>query len=343
MQRPDFRARVRKMQRILRREGMDAFLMTGHNDIYYYTGFILRGDAGFLVAAGAGKPKLFVSPLMNEAEKLRTADAVLTSDSKVLFDHLSSFGSVGFDENILSTGSYMKLGNEVKKTGTRLRPAAKEIKEPRIIKDGYELGQIRSAVGVVGRVLGKASLKGKTELGLAREIENLMHGLGSEPSFPTIVASGSNSAYIHYSPKPRPISRPAIVDLGARVNGYCSDITRSVCSPRNARQRKIYEYVKMIQGEIIDSARDGVPFSELQKIYEFHKRKGGFEIFHSFGHGVGLSVHERPGRDDTLRRGMVITVEPAVYIRGFGGIRIEDMILVRKGRPSVLSEKVRLE
>jgi len=195
----------------------------------------------------------------------------------------------------------------------------------------------------VGKVLERISIMGKTEFGLAREIENLMLSMGAHPSFPTIVASGKNSAYVHYTPKNRPLGRPAIIDLGARVNGYCSDITRSVYSRASKRQKGVYEDVKMIQEEIIENARDGSLFSELQKVYESCKKKKGYRIIHSFGHGVGLSVHERPGRGDVLKRGMVITVEPAVYLRGFGGMRIEDMILVRKGRPEILTKGVKLK
>jgi Xaa-Pro aminopeptidase len=335
MQTPVYGKRARALQRLME-GGFEACLVTARNDILYYTGFDIRDDAGFLIMPGRGEPELFLSPLMNEAESLRTARVSFMTGPDGLLRRLKSFRRTGFDETTLSSGSYLKL----RKAGPMV-PASRTIKEPRMIKDAGEVESMRASVGVVRRVLKGLPVKG-TEARLAEGIESRIGRLGAQVTFPAIVASGRNSAYIHYTPRPVRMGRPLVVDLGASLAGYCSDITRCLFYRSDGRQSRVYGDVNGMQAEVIDAAREGIPFDDLQAMYEKSMQKGGYKVLHSIGHGVGLNVHERPGRGDVLRKGMVMTVEPGVYLKGFGGVRLEDMILIRKGKPEVLSRDVRL-
>ena len=125
--------------------------------------------------------------------------------------------------------------------------------------------------------------------------------------------------------------------MGVRYNGYCSDITRTFCLRPDSKKKKISENVSFIQQEIIDSIKEGLSFDYVEKIYENLMKKNSYSVFHSFGHGVGLSPHERPVKKDILRNGMILTVEPGVYIKNLGGYRIEDMIVIKNGKAKVIS------
>ena len=163
--------------------------------------------------------------------------------------------------------------------------------------------------------------------------------MGAKPSFDTIVASGKHSAFVHHKPDRNVIKQGdlAIIDIGAVFNGYCSDMTRTLCSKPGPKERRIMENISGIQAELIDGVSEGVKYDEMEKKYESLLRKKGYRLMHSFGHGIGIGVHERPAKGDVLKAGMVITVEPGAYIKGFGGCRMEDMVLVRKGSPRILT------
>jgi len=335
--RPDFRNRVRNLQKLIKRNRLGAAMLTDPSDIFYYTGLDTDDSAFLVVDTDSSKPKLFVSPLNNNAEGLKTADVSFLRDLKEIRDLLKRYGPVGFDERNLNVHVFSRL-----RQGTDLRPACCVIREPRMVKDSYELRQIRKAVGITLGILGELGTGGKTELEIAAEIENRTREAGLCSAFPPIVSSGKNSFFIHTKPTKRRIksSDLVILDMGVRYNGYCSDITRTLCLRPDKRQKKIMEDISLVQGEIIGSIKDGAGFNEIEGLYEKLMEKHGYRVFHSFGHGIGLSPHERPLKGDVLREGMVLTVEPGVYIRNFGGCRIEDMILVKRNRAEVLSTRV---
>jgi Xaa-Pro aminopeptidase len=110
-----------------------------------------------------------------------------------------------------------------------------------------------------------------------------------------------------------------------------------LCAKPGIREKKIVENVSGIQAELIGMATEGVRYDDIQKRYELLLKRKGYKLMHSFGHGIGIGVHERPAKGDVLKAGMVITVEPGAYMKGFGGCRIEDMVLVRKGSPRILT------
>lgn len=206
------------------------------------------------------------------------------------------------------------------------------------VKAPEEIRNIEKAVDMAGKVFRELDNPfGRSEQDVAREIRQRIRKLGARPAFKPIVASGST--VIHHKPGKKIIreNKPLIVDLGVRYRGYCSDITRMYV-PGDKKARKIYGYVLKIQKEVIKRIRPCAEFRDLQEVYKKLMKKKGYRVRHSIGHGVGMHVHERVKGE--LKAGMVLTVEPGIYKKGVGGFRIEDVILVRKGKPRVLSESI---
>jgi Xaa-Pro aminopeptidase len=324
---PDTRARIRKLRILMKEKGLGSVFVTSNNDIYYYTGLMLPdSERGFLIIREK-RPVLLISPLLNMYFSSSSVEVRHLKDSKDILKSMPP-GRVGFDEKSMSVYLYRKL----RKAGTKWIPFSAKIREPRMIKDDWEISKIRKAIRITESVLDGIKTIGRTESRLALEIENSFRERKANPAFETIVASGRNSAFIHYTPRERRISRKdlVIIDCGARVSGYCSDISRTFCSSPGKKERGLHSDARDIQEEIADSISPGTVFSEVQTLYERLMKKRGYSAVHNFGHGVGLDVHERPIPKDTFRRGMVFTIEPGIYRKGFGGVRIEDMFMIKK-------------
>lgn len=206
------------------------------------------------------------------------------------------------------------------------------------VKTPAQIRIIEKAVKITGKVFRELGNPfGRSEQDVAREIRHRIHKLGTKLAFKPIVASGST--VIHHKPGKKIVrkNKPLIIDLGVRYRGYCSDITR-MCVPDNKRIKRIYRHILKIQKETIKKIKPGVEFRDLQGEYKKLMGRKGYKVRHGIGHGVGLHVHERVKGE--LKAGMLITVEPGVYIKGLGGFRIEDMVLVKKGKPRVLSKSI---
>ena len=184
-----------------------------------------------------------------------------------------------------------------------------------------------------------------TEKQIANEIESyfLTHG-ADELAFDTIVASGKNSSMPHAIPTDKAIEPgdPITIDMGCKVNGYCSDMTRTVFAefvPPEAE--KVYKFVLQNQKQVIDMLKEGANIKAISKMVESNYQLNGYEVMHSLGHGVGLEIHEYPffGNrvDFFLKEHMVITDEPGVYIPNKFGIRIEDTVLINKYSATTLT------
>jgi Xaa-Pro aminopeptidase len=239
-----------------------------------------------------------------------------------------------------------------------LVPLVATIEKLRQIKDEYELQCLELAASIADRALAEtypllASLDSITESQFARELEAAMTRLGSEePSFDTIVASGPNSALPHHRPGGRLIEDGdlVVIDFGAKIEGYGSDMTRTVLAGAGTptrQQSDLYESVAAAQRAGVESVGDGV--SELsidQACRSVLEAADLAEYFiHGTGHGLGLEIHEQPiiskRSTGTLRSGLVVTVEPGAYIEGFGGVRVEDSVVVTQDgcRPITHSPK----
>lgn len=220
----------------------------------------------------------------------------------------------------------------------------------RAVKSAAELEAIREAVALADRAFARligVIEPGMTEREVAWELENLLRKDGSESvAFDTIVASGPNGSMPHHVTGDRPLQsgEPIIIDWGARVRGYCSDITRTVVlGEADERFKELYSVVLEAQNKAEARIREGMTGAKGDAIARRVIGSSGLgdAFAHGLGHGVGLAIHEKPrvGRlsEDVLQDGMVFSVEPGVYVPGWGGIRIEDLVTLRGGKPVVLT------
>ncbi len=332
---PDFQERIEKLRVLMERKKLNACLLSSRNDILYYTGRDI-GDSCFLLVSGE-KPVMFVTSLSNEVRPTKEFNAVFMKGLHEVAKRLGKFRRVGFDEYGTSYSTF----SELKKAKTSLIPSASVIKEPRMAKDEWELEQITKAAHIARKALSSlGDIAGKSEREVSGLISSSFRKVDARESFETIVASGRHSAFIHHKPDRIRVKRKdlAIVDAGALYNNYCSDMTRTFCGNPGPRERAIMENISHIQGELIDMASQGTKYEDIQKKYGQLLKRKGYRVMHSFGHGIGLGVHERPAKGDTLKEGMVITVEPGAYVRNFGGCRIEDMLVIRKGKARILTK-----
>lgn len=228
-------------------------------------------------------------------------------------------------------------------SGSRVRWVSdgSAVEKLRAIKDADELARMRDAADLISEVFGKIVpiiRPGLTELELAAEIEYaIKQGGGAGPSFETIVASGSRSAWAHARPTSKPLRKSELVvlDQGAIMRGYCSDMTRTVFVGRaSKRVRRMYQAVLDAQEAAKRTIRPGVTAGDVDRAARNSLKRSSLARYftHSTGHGLGLEVHEMPrlgkGEETILQEGMVVTVEPGVYLEGLGGVRIEDDVVV---------------
>jgi Xaa-Pro dipeptidase len=245
---------------------------------------------------------------------------------------------------------YSRLVSEVEKTlGSKVLDLSEEIADARAIKHEEELELMRRALHITERSVEKVlkDLKpGVSEKAVAALVEYYMRSGGADGlAFETIVAFGPDAAYPHATVTDRTLREKDVVvmDLGAQVSSYSSDLTRTALVGNVGEVRKVAEVVSEAVAVSIDSVKDGVPAEEVDgRARDVIRRSGYGKYFvHSLGHGVGIEVHEKPriaqGSKDVLRDGMVVTIEPGVYIPGRFGVRIENMVVVRKYKAEVLN------
>jgi len=231
------------------------------------------------------------------------------------------------------------------------------VEERRAIKDAGEIAVLRRAgreLSYIASRLGDWIAEGRTEREVARAIDSAIERAGfTEPAFPTIVASGPNSAHPHARPTDRRIARGDLVvlDFGGRLDGYCGDLTRmAAVGEVGTDARALFEAVRDAQAAALSAVRAGVLTSSVDAAARqvLETRGLGDAFLHATGHGLGLDVHEAPrvARDDSdsasrLQAGMVCTIEPGAYLEGLGGVRLEDDVLVTKEGCEVLTDAPR--
>lgn len=267
---------------------------------------------------------------------------------ELLRKKLKGFSKIGVNSSELTHANYKFIRKCAPKA--KLVDVSEAIGRARMIKDSEEISRLRKACQIASHTadaIPDIVREGMKETEAAAELNYMMMRLGaSGPAFATNASFGSTTAEPHYVPAGRKLRRGqlALFDFGASYQRYASDITRTyTCGAPSARQRKMYETVLEAQLAAIDGVADGVHGKEVdgaaRKIIDSSPFKGKF--IHGTGHGLGLSVHD-PGaissaRDMVLREGMVLTVEPGVYLKNFGGVRIEDDVLVTKKGCTVLT------
>ncbi|MFW6195804.1 MAG: M24 family metallopeptidase [Thermoplasmatota archaeon] len=236
----------------------------------------------------------------------------------------------------------------------KLEPLSSETSSMRITKGDQEIEYMQRAAEIVDETfyeLIQKDLEGKTEKEVAALIEFLIKKNGGEgPAFETIVASGPNAANPHHSPSDKKLKKGELVimDFGAKYNGYCSDITRTIAVKESSdRAKEVYEIVQEAQDKACKIVKNNIKVNIVDKTArEIIKKAGYGEYFtHRLGHGIGLDPHEEPYLTSTgkteLKEGMVFTIEPGIYITGNLGIRIEDDLMVRRGKGKRLTKAER--
>ena len=260
---------------------------------------------------------------------------------------------LGFESVRMSCMQYSKIAEELKSSGVKVElvPAEDIVENLRLIKDETEIDTLKKALFIAESVFKniKSTIKpGMTEMQLAWAMEKEIREAGAQSlSFSTIVASGPNSAFPHAIPLDRKVKagEPILFDWGARLDGYCSDISRTVIiGTPDETFKKVFSTVYDAQQMATDAIKPGISSKAVDKIARDHIEKSGFKgkFGHGLGHGTGLAVHEQPRlsplKETTLETGMVFTVEPGIYISGWGGIRLENMVVVRDDGVEVLNK-----
>ena len=327
----------------MRASGLDSLIIGKQVNIKYLTGF--TSDFGYVVIAHSGS-LLFTSRIYEEQAQFTVQEPfkVKTVKEKV-FESFSQLGisfwgkKIGYESEVLTCSAFNRLKEKL--SFSELIPTSGMVEGLREIKESSEIQSISRAQEITESVF-DAVLElvrdGVEECELACEIDYMFRKKGGERSaFETIVASGPNSSKPHAIPSDRKLRYGDFVlfDMGTVINGYASDMTRTVVLGKaDAEQRKIYNLVLEAQDVAIESISSGIKCSEVYyKALDVFEKAGLKDKFiHSLGHGLGLEVHENPrlshNIDYKLKKHLVITVEPGIYIPGWGGIRIEDIVVV---------------
>jgi len=327
-------------------------LVTNLTNIAYLTGF--RGTAG-IALFDAHEAILWVDPryTLEAREEARGVEVIEERGGlhKAAASWLTAHGArrVGYEQAHLSCADFSRLEKDA---GRRVKflPALGLVETLRAIKDKEEVAAIREAGRITAEVFEKVLeivRPGVSECDLAAEIEYLMRKRGARgAAFETIVASGPRGALPHARPSRKLLRENDLVifDLGAILGHYVADMTRTVhLGPPSRRARQVFNAVAEAQAKATRSARSGVRSGEVDAVARRTLAAHGLARFftHSTGHGVGMDTHEMPrlgrGEKARLQTGHVVTVEPGVYLEGWGGIRIEDTVLVGPDGPEVLT------
>ncbi len=351
--------RINKLRSKLAEKKIDAILISQPENRYYLSGF--NGSAGFLLIT---QKELFLATDFRYVEQVKSQSPDYTllqiagRLDKWLPDLASGLNlkSLGFEAEETSFEFYQSLLNTVDKAGLKLQlvPITGMIEAIRAVKDAEEIELIKQAVKISDDAFShikKIIHPGQTEIELAWELEKTMRELGSQSMpFEIIVGSGFNAALPHAQPSRRVINEgeSIVIDFGAKIGGYCSDITRTLCLGKPSEKfREIYSIVHNAQAAAISQIVEGTTGAQADRFARSIIGKAGYgECFgHSLGHSLGLAAHEKPTlskhSEDVLKENMVFTIEPGIYIPGWGGVRIEDTVLIKNGRINVLSQSLK--
>ena len=335
--------------------GVDALLIHGAANRRYLSGF--TGSTGILVIGP--ECRTLVTDFRYTIQACEQAAGFKVIESVDLLADLSREVAaldavrVGVEAEHLSYSEFQKLQARLAglERPVALEPLERTVERLRSVKDMAEVAIIRKAIDLADEAMTRAAdwiQPGVTERELSGRLDAAMRELGSERSaFDTIVAAGPNGAMAHHSPGDRPIGEgePVIVDMGAVVEGYCSDITRTFVAGRaDETFRRVYGLVLDAQLTAEDGLQPGMSALEADSLARDSISAAGHrdDFGHGTGHGVGLEIHEAPRlsmrSEDILLPGMVTSVEPGVYLRGWGGVRIEDLVLIQDSGAEVLTQ-----
>jgi Xaa-Pro aminopeptidase len=354
----DHKGRQQRLQNSLSAHRLDALLVTHPANLRYLCGF--TGSSGALLLTGTKRVFITDGRYTEQARAevasaqiviarqgpLAAAVAWLSAQQK---KGRRTPSKIGIESEHMTVAARSRLAG-ILPSSFRLREAPALVEQARMVKDEDEIACLRSAV-MLGASLFDRALEiirpGVRETEVAAEMEHAARKAGAEAmSFETIIASGERSALPHGRASQAAIPGEAFVvcDFGVILSGYCSDMTRTVYVGRPAAEaRGVYQVVKQAQLAAVDAVAPGISVGDVDRAARKSLQKSGLAKYfpHSTGHGVGLEIHEAPrvaaGQTEILQPGMVITIEPGVYLPGKWGVRIEDMVVVTERGCEVLT------
>jgi Xaa-Pro aminopeptidase len=354
----DHQGRQQRLQDSLSPARLDGLLVTHAPNIHYLCGF--TGSSGVLLLSGTKSVFITDGRYTEQARaEVRTAQIVIARQGPLaaaaawLSAHQKKGrgapAKIGIESEHMTVAARSRLAG-ILPSGFRLREAPTLVEQARMVKDVDEIACIRSAV-LLGASLFDRALEtirpGIRETGVAAEMEFAARKAGAEAmSFETIIASGKRSALPHGRASQAAIPSQGFVvcDFGVILSSYCSDMTRTVYVGHPSEEAgNVYQAVKQAQQAAVDVVRPGISVGEVDRAARKSLQKSGLARYftHSTGHGVGLEIHEAPrvaaGQPEILRPGMVITIEPGIYVPGKWGVRIEDMVVVTERGCEVLT------
>lgn len=348
----DYRGRQRRVAQVLDARRLDALLVTHLPNVRYLCGF--TGSAGVLLVAN-GRFTFFTDGRYREQARAEVQGARVAVPKGPVLDaavraHVDSGAkTLGVESEHLSVAAEAKAAHLLRPKA-RVRPTRELVEEHRMVKEPAEIERIRAAVRLASSLFDTAVAAirpGVPERVVAAELEYAARKAGADGmSFETIVAAGPRSALPHGRASTQSIPRSGFVvlDFGVILRDYCSDMTRTLYVGKpTAKVRRLYQAVRDAQQAAIEAVRPGRTAGEVDRAARSVLRRAGLARYftHSTGHGVGLEIHEPPriasGQQEVLRPGMVITIEPGVYVPGCGGVRIEDMVVVTTTSCEVLT------
>jgi Xaa-Pro aminopeptidase len=352
--------RVRQLRVLLSERAIDAVMISQPENRRYISGF--TGTSGVVIITM--QEVIFITDFryIDQASEqcvgydiVDKADSLLGTVTQCL--RKAGVKTLGFEQDFLTYGEVEEMrGLERDIPGLTLVPTSKLVESIRVMKDDEEIDRIQKAADISDAAFDHilSFLRpGLTEREVAFELESFMYHQGATgPSFDTIVASGWRSSLPHGVATDKILEHGDFVkmDFGALYKGYCSDITRTVVLGKPSdKQREVYDIVLEAQLRALDAAQVGITGQSLDAVardYIASKGYGG-NFGHSLGHGVGLAIHEAPSLSktgtDRLQAGMVVTVEPGIYLSKWGGVRIEDDILLLEDGKRIFNHAPKLE
>lgn len=346
----DEKMRVQKLLEWLCRENANGVIITGRKNIQYFSGF--SGSNGLLFVEANKNKKLITDFRYISQAEIQSPEWSITQASGSLFDVVGEIikqkkGLWLFEDEQMTVYNYHLLPKDV---DIELKPCNLDFF--RQIKSEEEIKKIKIAADIADRafeLLLSYVKHGKTEKEIQIYLDYKMLEMGAEKqSFPTIVGSGPNGALPHAVPSDRKLRQGdfVVIDFGAVYQGYCSDETRTIAIGKtDAKQKEIYSVVLDAQLAALAALKKGVKNREIDLIARNIIQKAGYgsRFGHGLGHSLGLEVHENPrfsssAEETFMEENMVMTIEPGIYLPGWGGVRIEDLVVVRPDGCEIISK-----